>query len=264
MLYGEVRDYYERCPSGKKGKSGKWKNRQRSPVCCICCFDPDHGLLTGGTFITFIYTVLRDDSGWKWALIPMFVLLFGAISYIFARIFDEFQVYGWASRCQVCVFGLLQRAGAFFFDLYWKGSKSLNEQERSRCGSAAGMVRNIPYGGLGPNVLPDADGNETGDNVGSTFYVNQTCYNFLQQRGPSSRGCMTCWQEAMTWFSGTPQWCLNSSGGNENWKKILVEINEFLQISKEILENQTRNWLNLPGMTARPGQMLRQDQCLCW
>lgn len=107
----------------------------------------------------------------------------------------------------------------------------------------------------------DADGNETGDNVGSTFYVNQTCYNFPYNNADRlhtrmydllTGGYDLVFRELRNDASMAPP------EGMEELKKILAEINrEFLQISKEILEKPDQELAELTRHDSQAGAMLR-------
>src|SRR5690606_31063902 len=80
----------------KKG-SQENENRQRSPVCCICCFDPDHGTsYLEEHLLPWLYTVL--PGRFRLEMGPDTHVCAAVRRHIvyFCQDAEEFQVYGWA------------------------------------------------------------------------------------------------------------------------------------------------------------------------
>ena len=147
-----------------------------------------------------VYTVLPGRFRLEMGPDTMFVLLFGAISYIFARMLRNFRYMdGLAAMSGLRSFRTLAAVllGVLLILIFiLEGSHKSLERARTEAAAAARQEWYEIYrmADWVQTYYLDADGNETGDNVGSTFYVNQTCYNFPYNNADRifTRGCMTC------------------------------------------------------------------------
>jgi len=264
----EVRDYYERLSLGQKREVRKMKTGSAVLYAASVALILITGLLTWRNIYYLGYIPsYRDDSGWKWALIPMFVLLFGAISYIFARMLRNFRYMdGLAAMSGLRSFRTLAAVllGVLLILIFiLEGSHKSLERARTEAAAAARQEWYEIYrmADWVQTYYLDADGNETGDNVGSTFYVNQTCYNFPYNNADRlhtrmydllTGGYDLVFRELRNDASMAPP------EGMEELKKILAEINrEFLQISKEILEKPDQELAELTRHDSQAGAMLR-------
>ena len=264
----EVRDYYERLSLEQKSEVRKMKTGSAVLYAASVVLTLITGLLTWrNTYYLGYIPSYRDGSGWKWVLIPMFGLLLGAISYIFAgmlrnfRHMDEPAAMSGLRSFRTLASILLGVLLIWIFIL--EGSHKSLEQARTEAADAARQewYELHRMADWVQTYYLDPDGNETGDHNGSTFYVNQTCYNFpysyadrlhTRMHDLLTGGYDLVFRELHNDSS------MASPEELEELEKILAEINrELLQISKEILEKPDQELAELTRHDSKAGAMLR-------
>lgn len=224
------------------------------------------GLLTWrNTYYLGYIPSYQDNLGWKWILIPLFGLLIGAVSYIFAKTMRN--IHHKDESAVTCGLGVF-RTSAFMLMgslLLWsfvlvQSYKSL-EQAKTEAAVAARqewyeiyrMTHRVQVHYL------DSGENEDGDNSSLVLYVNQTCYNF-----PYSDRLHTKMHNLLIWCYDPIFKELHYTNSKaslekrEQLGKMLAGINrELMQISKEILERPDEELAELTRNDSKAGKILR-------
>lgn len=205
------------------------------------------GLLTWrNTYFMGYIPSYQDDLGWKWIMIPLFGLLIGAVSYIFAKTLrnisykDESTVTSGLSGFRTTALVLL---GSLLVGVF-VSVQSYKSLEQAKIESAITarqewyeLYRMTDW--VQMHYL-DSSKKEIGDNSGLVLYVNQTCYNFPYSntdRLHTKMHDLLIWSYDLIFKELQYTTSKASPEEREQLEKMLAEINqELMQISKEILE----------------------------
>lgn len=264
----EVHGYHERLSMEQKRKI----RRQKTGIAVLYITSVVLTLIAGlftwrNTYYLGYIPSPLDNLGWKWVLIPLFVLLIGATSYIYAKTLRNFRYADESAvipglrnfRAVVSTLLIILLAGIFVLNMSYKSL----ERAKTEAAAAARQEWYELYR-MAERVQTqylDSGGNEAGDNSGFVFYVNQTCYNFPysnRDRLHTKMHDLLIWSYDLIFRELHNTASSASPEEREKLKKMLADINqELMQISKVILEKPDQELAELTRHDSKAGAMLR-------
>lgn len=226
------------------------------------------GLLTWrNTYYLGYIPSFKDDLGWKWVLIPLFGLLTGAVSYIFAKMLrnishkDESAVTSGLRSFRATTLVLM---GSLLIGCFvsLQSYKSLEQAEIKAVSAARQewyeLYRMTDW--VQRDYLDSAT-NETRDYSGFVLYVNQTCYNFpytSTDRLHTKMYDLLIWSYDLIFKELQYTSSKASPEEREQLEKMLADINrELMQISKEILDKPDQELAELTRHDTKAGKEFR-------
>lgn len=264
----EVQGYYERLSMEHKRKIRKRNTGIVVLYITSVVLTVITGLLTWrNTYYLGYIPSYQDNLVWKWTLIPLFGLLIGTISYIFAKTMrninhkDESAVISGLRGFRTAAFILLGSLLAGSFVLV-QSYKSL-EQAKTEAAVVARqewyeLYRMTDWIQM---YYIDYGENEAEDNSGLVMYVNQTCYNFPynnMDRLHTNMHDLLIWSYDLIFKELQNTTSKASPEKREQLEKMLADINwELMQISKEILEKPDPELAELTRHDSDAGEVLR-------
>ena len=193
-------------------------------------------LIWKSTYFLGYIPSLRDDLSWRKILIPLFILLFGVITFVFVKSISiltkqsEGANESSGSRITRCLILMLTLSLAMGIVVQVQSLKSL-ENLRMKVGNT---VRREWYELYRMTDYVDKDfaypeTYQEGDGIGFGLYVNQTCYNF-----PSNDSLHTKMYDLLIWSYDPAfkelRYSKTDPEDKEKFKRMLIKLNDELEL----------------------------------